>query len=257
VNFTQSIVFIDVETTGFDPVKDRIIQFGAVALKPDGTTKLWTQKFNPGISIPPASTECHHITDEDVKDCPPFEEFATRITAGLNGRVIAGYNPWRLDLPIIDEELRRYGCKLDMASITVIDCWGIFCKKDGRSLEDAVRKFCGHELSDAHDALEDAKATMEVLQGQLRAFPDLEALDIKALSEFSRVADNPYVDMAGKLYRDKDGDVCYAFGKSRGVKMRDDPGFADWILSKDFPGSTREAIMAEFTRMAELSNVGH
>ena len=60
----------------------------------------------------------------------------------------------------------------------------------------------------------------------------------------------PAVDLAGKLYRDSDGDVCFEFGKHRGEKVRGNGSYVDWMLTKgNFPGSTREALEAELARV--------
>lgn len=243
------IVFIDIESTGVDPVKDRIVEFGATILSPEGERRDFCQRFNPIIPIPAVATEVHHISDEDVKDCPTFDLFAGKIHRALAGKDLAGYNLWRLDLPILDEEFRRYGFKLDLTGVRVIDCFGIFSKRDPRKLEDAVRKYCGRDHDGSHGALPDARATSDVFLGQMKAYPDLDAMDLDGVASYSRISDQPYVDLAGKLYRDPDGDVCYAFGKYKGSKVIDVPDYADWMLSRDFPGSTCEALLAELKRL--------
>jgi DNA polymerase-3 subunit epsilon len=246
----RPLAAIDVETTGIDPAASRILEIGVVVLSPNGDRKPWSQRFNPGMPIPAEATAIHGITDADVKDCPPFSEWATRISLALAGKDIIGYSLWRLDLPIIDEELRRCGLKLDLTGVQVIDCYGIFSNKEGRHLVDAVRKFCGREHADAHGALADATATVDVLMGQLEAYPDLKDMGLPALAAFSKPGgDREMVDLAGKLYRDKDGYVRYTIGKARDVRVADDPGFGQWMIDRDFPGSTKEALAAEFERL--------
>jgi DNA polymerase III subunit epsilon len=258
MKLTRPICCIDIEATGLDIVLDRIIEFAVVVMNPDGTRSTWQQRFQPGFPIPPESTAIHGITDEDVKDCPAFEDWATRIHAALKGKDLAGYNLHRFDLPILDEHLRRSGLKLDLSEVNVIDAYGIFANKEGRKLEDAVRKFCGREHEDAHGALSDATATADVLAGQLECYPDLKDMDLATLAAFSRVHSDDgrtSVDLAGKLYRDKDGDVRYAFGKARDRKVSQDPGFGQWILRQcnpPFPGSTVEALQSEFERLGEM-----
>ena len=246
----RAIVSLDIESTGVDPVHDRIIELGMVAYLPDGQRLPWSKRFNPEMPIPPAATEVHGITDEDVKDCPLFADFAGKVAKALAGNDLAGYNPWRMDLPMLDEELRRGGHKLDLIGVRVIDCYGIFQKKEPRKLEDAVRKYCGREHTGAHGALADATATLDVFLGQVGMYPELAEMGLEALAGYSRIAEYPYIDVAGKLYRDKDGDACYAFGPQRGKKVADEPGFGHWMLGKDFPESTREALVAEFDRLA-------
>lgn len=248
IHLLRPIASIDIESTGVDPVKDRIIEFAAAVLNPDGSRSRWCQRFNPGVPIPAEATAIHGITDADVADLPPFADFARRIVRALSGKDIAGYNLRRFDLPILDEELRRAGLKLDLTGIEVIDCFGIFSKKEPRKLEDAVRRYCGREHVGAHGAGADADATLDVFAGQLEAYSDLGAT-VAEIAAFSRLSEKTEADIAGKLYRDPDGDVCYAFGKHKDAKVREFPGYAYWMLDREFPGSTREVLEAELARL--------
>lgn len=248
----RPLAFLDLEATGLDCVADRILEIGVVVLHPDGQAKSWRQSFNPGFPIPAASTEIHGITDEMVAGCPPFSDFAAKILAGLSGKDIAGYNLWRLDLPLLDTELRLCGLKLDLTGVQVIDAFGIFSKKEPRKLEDAVRKYCGREHTGSHGAAADAAATRDVLMGQLAMYGDLAAMDLESLANFSRIGDYKYADLAGKLYYDAEGFVCYAFGKNKGTRVIDEPGFAEWCLRQrnpGFPGSTCEVLLEELRKM--------
>lgn len=244
MNLSRPIAFIDTESTGVDPVKDRILEIGVAVLHPDGVRnhEVFTRRFNPGMAIPPAATEIHGITDEDVKDCPRFAESATGIWRGLQGKDLAGYNLRRFDLPILDEELRRSGLKLDLTGVQVIDCFGIFSKKEPRKLEDAVRRYCGREHAGAHGAASDADVTVDVLLGQLEAYEDLAKMDLSELASYSNVQDLKYADLAQKLYFDDEGKVCYAFGKHKDCRVRDRMNYAEWMLANNFPGSTCDVL---------------
>jgi DNA polymerase III subunit epsilon len=241
VNIGRPIVWLDFETTGVDPVKDRIVECAFVALYPDGNRKEWFGRLNPGIPIPAEATVIHGITDADVADCPPFEAVAKKIVVGLAGKDLGGYNLRRLDLPILDEELRRRGLKLDLSGVRIIDCAGIFFKREPRALEDAVRKYCGREHTGAHGALADAQATLDVFMGQRAAYPDLAAQSLDEIATYSRLGDVEYADIAGKLYR-KDGQVYYAFGKHKDKRVLDEPGYGEWMLRSAFAGSTCDVL---------------
>lgn len=246
MRLARPLVVFDVESTGVDPVKDRIIEFGAITLRPDGArSPRWVSRFNPGIPIPAEATAVHGIKDEDVKDCPKFERFAKLILQAFQGKDIAGYNLWRLDLPMLDEELRRCGLKLDLTGVNVIDCFGIFSKREPRKLEDAVRKYCGREHEGAHGAGADAEATLDVLIGQAAMYEDLGKMGIGEIAEYSRVSENKVADLAGKLYLDKEGVLRYAFGKYRGDAVADRLDYASWMLGANFPGSTCD-VLREF-----------
>ena len=237
---------LDTETTGVE-TQDRIIEIGATVLYPDGQRKDWEQRFNPGIPIPPAATEVHGITDAEVADKPPFSQFAGRIHRGLTGRDIAGYNV-RFDLSMVDEEMRRCGLKLDLAGVHVIDAAGIFFKKEPRTLTAAVQRYCNRSHEDAHGAGADAAASLDVLEAQIEMYEDLAVMDLAGIAQFSKRDDVDYIDLAAKIYRDPEGYARYAIGKSRDVRIKDDPGFARWMLNRDFAGNTLDAVRAELGR---------
>jgi DNA polymerase-3 subunit epsilon len=250
------MIVLDIESTGVDPCEDRIIELAFVVCYPDGTRKRACRRFNPGFPIPAEATAVHHITDEDVKDCPPFSDFAQKIWTALQGKDIGGYNLFRMDLPMLDEEFRRCDLKLDLTGVNVIDGFGIFQKKEPRDLAAAVRKYCGREHDGAHGAGADAEAHAEVIFGELEMYPDLAAMPIEEVAAFSRHGEVRYADLAGKLYYDAEGFIVYNFGKSKGVRVCDDPGFGRWMLGKNFPGSTQDVLRAEFQRMAEDQSDG-
>lgn len=247
---TREIIFLDTETTGVDACVDRIVSLGISVLHPDGTVrpKGWEIKFNPGIPIPPEATAVHHITDEDVKDCRPFADYAEKLSKSFVGKDLAGYNLRRLDLPILDEELRRCNFKLDLTGVRVIDVQAIYFKKDPRSLADCIRRYCKREHDGAHGAGADADGTLDALLGQLEEHQDLPN-NIDALAKYATMGDQEPVDIAGKFYRDADGDLRFSFGKNKDHKVRDEFGYARWMLEKGtFPGSTLDALREELDR---------
>jgi DNA polymerase III subunit epsilon len=248
IQLTKPLAFLDIESTGVDVVKDRIIELAVVVLNPDGSRKPWLQRFNPGIPIPAEATAVHGITDADVAGEPPFADHARRIWAALRGKDLAGYNLARFDLALLDQEFRRCGLKLDLSGVAVVDCFGIFSKKEPRKLEDAVRRYCGREHAGAHGAAADAEASLDVFLGQLEAYTDLGET-VPAVAAYSRISERELVDLAGKLYRDSDGDLCFTFGKHREQKVRLHRNYAAWMLDQNFPGSTVDALRDELRRL--------
>lgn len=251
----RPILWTDLEGTSTDPNESRIVEMAVVVLRPDGTRKEWCQRFNPEIPIPPEATAVHGITDADVANCPRFADMARKIRSGMEGKDLGGYNLRRYDLPCLDAEFRRVdpSLKLDLTGVRVIDCFGIFAKKEERTLAAAVRKFCGRELEGAHGALADTNATVDVFLGQMQAYPDLDLMPLEELAEYSRNRTTKEADLAGKLYYDEEGDLRFAFGKSKDKKVRDDTSYAYWMLSKgDFPGSTIDCLEAELKRLGYM-----
>ncbi len=250
---------IDIESTSTEVIEARIIEFAVTVIEPDMAVSIWSCLCNPGVPIPPAAIAIHGYTNEMVKDWPPFSEFAAKIWRGLQGKDIGGYNVRRYDLPLLDEELRRCGMALDMTGVRVIDAFGIYSKKDPRSLSDAVRKYCNREHDDAHGAVADSKATADVLFGQLEAHPDIAEMDMDALAAYSRTSEFDYVDLAGKLYRDAEGVLRFGFGKHKDKPVMFQLEYVHWMIEKaNFPGSTIEVLEDELARLeAERTQADH
>lgn len=236
------IISLDVEATGVDPVKDRIVQiafasYSGLGLPPQSGFELLV---NPGCLIPPEATEIHGITDAMVAQKPKFDTIAMDIWASLNGATaLVGYNLLRFDLPIIWEEMRRCGITWDWTKVPIIDAGNLFKIKEPRTLEAAVQFYVGREHVGAHGAWADAVATMEVLTGQVNRYSDLTPATFEGLAKASRMEGDDRVDLAGKIVRNEHGVPCFAFGNSKGKPVISDLGFARWMLSKDFSDETK------------------
>lgn len=238
---------MDIESTGTDPVQDKIID---IAFVWNNLPTAYHKRFNPGRPIPPEASAVHGIYGSDVVGFSLFnKDDAKRITDMIGKCDLAGYNLRRFDLILLDEELRRVGSKLDLKGVRIIDCQAIYFKKDPRTLSDAVKKYCLREHAGAHGALADAEATLDVFKGQLSAHPDLNEMSIDELAAFSRMGEFEFIDTACKLYRDKDGDARYAFGKNKDRKVKEDKGYAEWMMRNNFPGSTIDALHEELARI--------
>ncbi len=238
MKITKPLIFLDAETTGTEPQSDRIITLCIEKIAHQGAAaerKVW--KFNPGVPIPPESTEVHKITDEMVKDWPRLADYAQEIHDFIAGCDAAGFNTY-FDLGILWHEFWRCGLKWDMAGMRVIDAGGIFKIKEPRGLEAAVKFYCNRSHSGAHDAEDDVIATRDVLCAQIVRYPELTEMDVAALAKFSQ-HDEERLDLAGLVVRNKDGVACYTHKKVRGVPVRSDPSYAEWICSRDFPEQSK------------------
>lgn len=247
---SRSLAVIDLETTDADPATCAIFEYGLVVLRPDGTRKSGSMRFKPWKPITPEVEVLTGVTNDMVAACPPFSGFAHKIHASLQGKDLAGYNLSRFDLCCLDEELRRCSLKLSLDGVGVIDAYSIFVKKSPRDLSAAVKTYCGRDHEKAHSAKADAEATLDVLFGQLAAYEDLGAMSVEELAAFSR-GDNEMVDLAGKLYRDKEGHMRFSFGAHRDQRIQDRAQYCSWMLSPkaSFPGSTLDALSEELHRL--------
>jgi DNA polymerase-3 subunit epsilon len=251
LHLKRPIVFFDVETTGLDTKEDRIIELAVIKLFPDGQSEEKCRRFNPLMPIPKEATGIHGITDEDVKNEPPFSRSARPIAAFFAGCDLAGFNIIKYDVPILQAELMRADAKLDLADISLIDAYEIFITREPRSLEAAVAFYCGRKHQDAHTALGDVRAAADVLAAQLERYPDLA----QSPSELDKQLRHPEsVDRGGKL-RWVDGKVTVAFGRNRGRTIeflaREEPEYLRWMIDNevvpDAAHLLRDALIVHFT----------
>ena len=243
LNLKRPIIFFDLETTGVDPAKDRIVEISMVKVMPDGEEIVKTRKINPGMHIPEESTAIHGITDADVADAPSFAQVAKSLAQFVQGCDFGGFNSNRFDLPLLVEEFMRAGVEVDFKRRKFIDVQNIFHKKEQRTLVAAYKFYCDRDLDDAHSAEADTRATYEVLKAQLDRYPDLEN-DIDALAEFSSRGET--ADYAGRILYDDKGVEVFGFGKYRGRSVAEvfaaEPSYYAWMMNGDFPLYTKRVI---------------
>ena len=244
LNLKKPIVFFDLETTGTDVSKDNIVEISLIKVFPDGHDEENTMRINPGRHIPEQATEVHHITDEDVKDCPTFKQVAAKIADILRGSDLAGFNSNRFDIPLLAEEFLRNGYNIDLTQTRFVDVQNIYHKLERRTLVAAYKYYCGKNLEEAHSANADTRATYEVLKAQIDKYPDDLSNDIDFLSTYSKMNNN--VDLAGRMVYNEKGVEVFSFGKYKDQPVEEvllrDPGYFGWILQSDFPLETKQAL---------------
>ncbi|WP_372751223.1 exonuclease domain-containing protein [Labilibaculum sp.] len=243
LNLKNPIAFIDLETTGINVAKDRIVEICIVKVHPNGDEEVKTLRVNPGMPIPAQSTAIHGISDEDVKDEPKFKEVGKMIAKYLEGCDLAGYNSNRFDFPLLAEEFLRADIDFDMKKRKFVDVQTIFHKMEQRTLVAAYKFYCNKDLEGAHGAEADTKATYEVLKSQLDKYDVLEN-DIEYLAKYSMQNNN--VDFAGFIIMDENGIETFNFGKNKGVPVEkvlsDQPGYYSWVMNSDFPLYTKKVL---------------
>ena len=243
LNLRNPIIFLDLETTGIDVSSDRIVEISMVKVQPDGARDVKTRRINPGIPIPAAATAIHHITDEDVKDCPSFGQIARSLAQYMEGCDLGGYNSNKFDIPILAEEFLRAGIDVDLKKRKMIDVQNIFHQKEQRTLVAAYKFYCEKDLTEAHSAEADTLATYEVLLAQLDRYPDLRN-DVEFLADYS--ARSRFVDYAGRIVLDDKDVEVFNFGKHKGRPVaevfRTEPSYYTWIMEGDFPQYTKKVV---------------
>lgn len=281
LNLSKPLIVFDLETTGLDLVKDRIIQISYIKVHPDGTEERVNRFVNPERAIPAEVIEITGITDDDVKDAPTFKSISTALAEQFKGCDFAGFNSNHFDVPMLAEEFLRAGIDFDFTKCRLIDVQTIFHKMERRNLAAAYKFYCGRKMEDdftAHKADQDTEATYKVLQGELDMYapgrqeePERQLNnDMDELAEFSKLNNN--VDFAGRIVwkemKDADGNILkdkagnprmyevFNFGKYKGWGVADvlhrDPGYFSWMLSSDFTYNTKQILTR--IRLREFNN---
>jgi len=244
LNLKKPLVVFDLETTGINVLRDRIIEISYIKVWPDGKEESKTIRINPGIHIPEETTKIHGITDEDVKDCPVFKDVAGDLAHTFENCDFAGFNSNRFDVPMLVEEMFRADVEFDIGKDKLVDVQNIFHKMEQRTLVAAYKFYCEKDLVNAHSSLADTTATYEVLKAQLDRYQDTLENNVDFLSEFSKVGRN--VDLAGRMAYNEQDEIVFNFGKYKGrsVKetLRRDPGYYSWIQQGDFPRDTKNIL---------------
>ncbi len=243
LNLKNPLVFFDLETTGIDPVNDRIVEISIVKVYPNGTKDIKTRRINPGMPIPEGASAVHGIYDEDVKNEPSFKAIAKSLYEFIKGCDFAGYNSNKFDIPMLVEEFLRVDIDIDIKKHKCIDVQTIFHKKEQRTLVAAYKFYCDKDLQDAHSAEADTLATYEVLKSQLDRYSDIEN-DVDFLAEFTQ--NNKFADYAGRVAYNENDEEVFNFGKHKGKRVVDvfasEPSYYNWIMNGDFPQYTKKIL---------------
>ena len=282
LNLVKPLVIFDLETTGLDLVKDRIIQISYIKVNPDGSEERGNELVNPEKPIEPIITQLTGISNEDVKDKPTFKQLGAILADKFTGCDFAGFNSNHFDIPLLAEEFLRAGIDFDFSKSKMIDAQTIFHKMERRNLAAAYKFYCGRKMEEdfeAHRADQDTEATYRVLMGELDKYapganedPDkvLEN-DMQKLADFSRTNNN--VDFAGHIVwgevKDRNGNLVlneegnpkltevFNFGKHKGIPVADvlhiDPGYYSWILAGDFTYNTKQVLTRIRLRESKLN----
>ena len=267
LNLNKPLVIFDLETTGLDLVKDRVIQISYIKVYPDGKEERGDELINPEKHIEPIITQLTGISDETVKDKPTFKQLAQTLADKFAGSDFAGFNSNNFDIPLLAEEFLRAGIDFDFSKSKLIDACAIFRKMERRNLASAYKFYCGRKMEEdfeAHRADQDTEATYRVLMGQLDKYApganeDPEKVlenDMQKLAEFSKMNKNvdfagrivwsEVKDAAGKPVLDEKGEPkmieVFNFGKYVIDALKRDPGYYGWILQGDFTYNTKQVL---------------
>jgi len=255
LHLKNPLTFFDLETTGTNIVKDRIVEISVVKLMPNGESITKTNKVNPTVPIPHETSLIHGIYDEDVKDCPTFKNIAKSFVQFLEGSDLAGFNILKFDVPLLVEEFLRADVEFDVSKRKLVDAQKIFHMMEKRTLSAAYKFYCGKNLDNAHSAEADTKATLEVLEAQVEKYAGQEVVDnlgkklgivendVESLHNLTK---SNMVDLAGRIVLNRDGVEVFNFGKHRNkpvaIVLKTDPSYYDWMMKGEFPQNTKQVL---------------
>jgi len=244
LNLTKPLAFFDLESTGVNVAKDRIVEISILKVMPNGDQETYTKRMNPEIPIPVEASEIHGIYDLDVMNEKTLKDLAPEIIAFFGDADLAGYNSNRFDVPMLVEEFLRVEENFDMSDRKLVDVQSVFFKKEQRTLSAALQFYCQKELENAHSAEADTKATYDILIAQLDRYEDIEN-NVDFLSEYSQMG-GKNADFAGRFIFNADGDACFNFGKHKGKTieevLRREPSYYAWMMNGDFPRYTKKVL---------------
>jgi DNA polymerase-3 subunit epsilon len=264
LNLKRPLVVLDLETTGTDVGKDRIVEIAMIKVSPDGSVVKKPEQrgsehrilVNPEMPIPQEASLVHGVWDKDVEGKHTFKQLAPRLVQFLDNCDLAGFNSNRFDIPMLAEEFLRVGVDFGLEGRNLIDVQNIFHKMEQRTLRAAFKFYCGKELDGAHEALPDTEATMEILLAQLERYQQSTVLDSmgEAIGPVPTDMDElhvfcqrqPFADLVGRFVYDENGQVLFNFGQHKGKLVKEvlalNPGYFGWMMDADFPNYTKRTL---------------
>ena len=263
LNLDRPLAFVDLETTGKDISSDRVVQIAVLKVFPDGREEMRSKKVNPTIPIPPEASKVHGIVDVDVINAPIFSQIATGVANYLEDSDLAGYNSNKFDIPLLMAEFSRADVEFKLEGRRFIDVQTIFFKMQPRTLQAAYRFYCDQQLENAHDAEVDVRATYEVLKAQIQRYEETGFTeadgslsfpiknDVQVLSDFTPFS---LLDPAERVIYDDKQQIVFNFGKHKGKALTEVfkayPDYYDWLMSKDFPVSSKRIFERVFKALS-------
>lgn len=266
LSLTRPLFVIDTETTGTDTQEDRIVELGFQQWDATGMVKEWRSLINPLMSIPQEVVDIHHITDYMMTLCrkctkpkdrhptypgnvtlnplecsefhpiPSFAQLAANLAKGLSDCDFAGKRV-RFDLQILASSFVRAQVPWSYLDARIIDADKLEQIAEPRHLSDLHRKYTGHEHEGAHGALSDVRASITVIEEQLKRYEQIPR-DLDALH---RLQWPDFIDPEGK-FRFKNGVPCVGrWGKHKEKPMEKVPiDYWDWIIQSDFAAEIKD-----------------
>jgi len=241
----NSLVVLDVESTGVWVEKDKVIEVAFIKYSPEGKREVLHSRVNPGMAIPPVITELTGISDADVKDAPFFKDIALRMLDFMGFADLGGFNIEKFDLPLLEREFFEAGHKFEWQLRKIYDAQKVYHLNEKRDLYAAYKFYCDKDLNNAHSALADAQATLEILEAQVAKYGDGDA-SVEHLGQYRYRSTEEFYDKE-KKFRWWNGKLYMMFGKYANKYtlqeiVQKDRSYLGWILSAQFSEEVKELV---------------
>jgi DNA polymerase-3 subunit epsilon len=236
LELSRPLAVLDVQSTGLDTDNARIVKLAVFRVEPDGSEHVKSVMVNPGIPIPPGSTQVHGISDLDVMDKPVFRAYAKALADHLEGCDLAGFGIERFGLPLLLAEFERNGVEFTMECRTVVDAMTVFHRLEPRNLASAYSRFVGGSRPDSGDDAQGARNIFDIIQGELMSSTAVPSKP-RELANWAKGIDGTAIDSEGKFIWSEEGDALVNFGKHRGERLievvNNDTPYLNWVSGSD------------------------
>ena len=182
----DSYVVFDIETTGFSPVKNRIIEIGAVKVVEGKIVDRFSTFVNPHVPIPFRIEQLTSINDEMVMDAPGIEEVLPEFLKFCEGTIFVAHNA-NFDMSFIMENAAQLNIELHPTYVDTVGIARVLLPHQAKHTLDAVAKTMGVSLENHHRAVDDAEATAEIF---VKFIPLLEQRNCHTLADVNHLGDS-------------------------------------------------------------------
>lgn len=180
-------VVFDLETTGFSPKTNKIIEIGAVKLVNGKKTDSFSTFVNPGVPIPFRIEELTGISDDMVLDAPAIETVLPRFMEFCEGAVMVAHNA-SFDMSFIEENCGRQGIPADFTVLDTVALARVLLPQLNKYKLDTVAKALNVSLENHHRAVDDAGCTGEIFARFVEMLKERDVTDLKELNGLSKTS---------------------------------------------------------------------
>ena len=181
----EKYVVFDIETTGFSPVTNRIIEIGAVKVENGEITERFSTFVNPQVPIPFHIEKLTSINDSMVMDADPIEVVLPRFLEFVGDAILVAHNA-NFDVSFIKENAKRQGIPVDFTYVDTVGIARALLTGQSKYTLDAVAKTLGISLENHHRAVDDAECTAEIFVKFIEMLKKDNILDLASLNELGK-----------------------------------------------------------------------